>query len=72
MSGRARGLAGYLVMWMRLTWTWTFYDFPSGYIAAAPRSGPSSPRLSPVLIPRGVERGDTERINALATIKRTG
>lgn len=70
MSGRARGLAGCLVMWMRLTWTWTFYDFPSGYIAAAPRSGPSSP-VSPVLSPRGAEHGDTARINALATIKRT-
>lgn len=70
MSGRARGLAGCLVMWTRLTWTWTFYDFPSGYIAAAPRSGSSSP-VSPVLSARGAERTDTGRVNALATITRT-
>lgn len=70
MCGRARGLAGCLVMWMRLTWTWTFYDFPSGYIAAAPRSVSSSP-VSPVLFPLGAEHRDTERINGLATIKRT-
>lgn len=74
MSGRAQGLADGLVMWTRLTWTWTFYDFPSGYIAAALRSGPSSRRSSRAPpgaheAPRGARqpRGDERP----AVIKRT-
>lgn len=64
MSGRAQGLADGLVMWTRLTWTWTFYDFPSGYIAAALHSGPSSRRssLCPGLAERRSEPGHREEI----------
>lgn len=62
MSGRARGLAGWLVMWMRLTWTWSFYDFPSDYIAAALRSVPSSRLSSPAPPGLGTARhGSTRR-----------